>query len=247
MLSLSAQPEFINSSFRYFEKGEYHVSRFCPTDVLLIVFHGTLRFRENGVPAEVSAGEYYIQKHGMYQDAAEPSDSPQYYYLHFIGQFDTGTHQLPLRGEVQPSPLFPLFRELDLLQATNASLVSKTAVFDQILAYLEKSRCASAHDSLIAAIVSDYMADLRTGVTLSDLSKRYGYSQNQLIRIFREETGTTPHDYLLSLRLRLARQLMVASRKTIQQISEECGFGDYINFYKAYKKKYGVPPSDDRQ
>ena len=50
------------ASFRYFEKMEHHINRFCKDNVLLLVFDGVLRFSENGEETEVRAGEYYVQK-----------------------------------------------------------------------------------------------------------------------------------------------------------------------------------------
>ena len=44
------------ASFRYFERGEHHVSRFCLDNVLLLVFGGVLRFSEDGEEIEVRAG-----------------------------------------------------------------------------------------------------------------------------------------------------------------------------------------------
>ena len=64
-LSMRKLPTWAYSSFRYFEKHEQHTTRVYKWNVLVMVFEGVLRFRENGNMVEVSAGEYYIQKKGL--------------------------------------------------------------------------------------------------------------------------------------------------------------------------------------
>ena len=86
-LDLNRLPEYSHSSFRYFEKHEKHITRVCLQDVLVMIFDGTLRFYENGVPVEVPKGSFYIQKKGIPYDGVVESDEPQYYYIHFLGNF----------------------------------------------------------------------------------------------------------------------------------------------------------------
>ena len=64
VIDLKKPIEYIYASFRYFEDGEKHVTRFCKHDVLLLVFDGVLKFTENGEDYEIHKGEYYIQKNG---------------------------------------------------------------------------------------------------------------------------------------------------------------------------------------
>ena len=46
-INLNKEVTYEYASFRYFEKNEYHVERFCESDVLLLVFDGILRFSED--------------------------------------------------------------------------------------------------------------------------------------------------------------------------------------------------------
>ena len=59
---------FLYSSLRFFADNEYHVTRYCSDDVLLMVYEGILRFVEDGVSYELHPGEYHIQKGGSYQE-----------------------------------------------------------------------------------------------------------------------------------------------------------------------------------
>ena len=69
-----------------------------------------------------------------------------------------------------------------------------------------------------------------------------GYNKNHIIRIFKKETGKTPHAYITDIKIEKAKQLLLGSDASLSQISIECGFGEYINFYKAFMKNEGCPP-----
>ena len=88
-----------HSSLRFFEKNEYHVDRVCNDDVLLLVYEGVLRFKENGEEYEIPAGRYHIQRHGSKQIGHLPSDSPKYLYVHFEGVWDDNTNTLNYCGD----------------------------------------------------------------------------------------------------------------------------------------------------
>ena len=76
-VNLDKPIRYINASLRFFKDGEHHVECFCEDDVLLLVYSGVLRFSENGEQKEISAGEYYIQRHGMHQGGETASDNPK--------------------------------------------------------------------------------------------------------------------------------------------------------------------------
>lgn len=61
-IDLNKPIRYKTASLRFFKEGEHHISRRCPEDVLLLVYDGVLRFSEDGVPFEISAGQYYMHE-----------------------------------------------------------------------------------------------------------------------------------------------------------------------------------------
>ncbi len=241
-LSLDYLPLCTDSSFRYFEKHERHMNRICSQDVLVMVFDGVLRFSEGGVPVEVHAGEYYIQRHGLMQEGLVESDTPSYYFIHLEGTFSEKGNILPMRGKVNFKELFPLFKKLDELYLFHAPVVEKAAVVYQILVILKKQSTASGRSPIVMKVISAVSADLQKPFSLQDIAKQCGYNKNHVIRIFKKETGKTPHAYITDIKIQKAKQLLLGSDASLSQISTECGFGDYINLYKAFVKAEGCPP-----
>ena len=247
-LSLNKLPIWEYSTFRYFEKHEHHVTRIYAWDVLVLVFEGVLRFNEAGVPIEVHAGEYYIQRHGLFQEGLIESDTPKYYLIHWkCCEYTTGDEGLPIRGKWDCAELFPLFHELDTLRVINAPLVEKSAVFYKILSLLRKSSDYTGHGEVVAKVVSYVTKDIRKPFSLDDAAANCGYSKNQIISIFKRESGKTPYAYIIDLKLDMAKRLLLVSTSSLSSISAECGFGSYINFYRAFFKAEGCSPSDWRK
>lgn len=241
-LSLDKLPIYNSSSFRFFEEHEKHMTRICSNDVLLMVFEGTLRFIENGVPVELKEGEYYIQRRGKLHTAVEESDMPKYFFIHFYGEFDSGQNCIPLRGYADFSELFPLFRKLNTLRLADASIVEKMAVFCEILSVLKKSNDLVEKSTVVLEVISMVSENIQNPFSLDAVAAKCGYSKNHVINVFKRETGKTPYAYITDMKIDMAKQLLLNSESSLAQIGVECGFGDYVNFYKAFVKAEGEPP-----
>ena len=241
-LALNILPKYCFSSFRFFEEHEKHITRVCGEDVLVIVFGGVLRFHENRVPVEVLNGQYYIQRRGLLQEGIQESAAPNYYYIHFLGNFEDGDNRLPIRGDAPIASLFPLFKKLDFLRVSGASAVEKAAVFYSILSELAKGGPASSGSTIVQRVTAEILRDTRRQPSLDEIAKSLGYCKNHIIHLFKRETGRTPYAYITGLRLDMAKQLLINSESSLAQISTECGYGRYINLYKAFVKAEGCAP-----
>lgn len=73
-----------------------------------------------------------------------------------------------------------------------------------------------------------------------------GYCPDHIRRLFQTETGKTPHEYLVDLRIRAAKRLLLlrrASHDSLDTVAESCGFSDAAYFSRVFKARVGVPPS----
>ena len=58
---------------------------------------------------------------------------------------------------------------------------------------------------------------------------------------FKKNTGYSIHQFIMQKRLIQANSYIKKGLPTME-VSQQCGFGDYSNFVKAFKKKYGLSP-----
>ena len=84
-------------------------------------------------------------------------------------------------------------------------------------------------------------------IDLYKLCNLCNLSISHFIRGFKIHTGTTPHEYLLSYRLRQAKQLLVNSSFTIEEIAEKCGFNSASHFARAFRKTENISPTQFRK
>lgn len=243
-LDLNSPIEFRISSLRFFHKGERHVTRVCPDDVLLLVYEGVLRFSEDGERCEVGVGEYYIQQSGSYQTGYDISDSPRYLYIHFLGKWGEGDGVLPKRGHFDTETLLPAIFRLDKLSHGNYSYIDRSAIFYSILSELNRTR---RHSDTPACRIAAYLSHEYLRITsLDELCEIFHYSKNHIINIFREEYGMTPFEYINDLKIKRAMYLLEVTSISIEEISRESGFNHYSHFYRLFVKKNGMPPLEWR-
>ena len=78
-------------------------------------------------------------------------------------------------------------------------------------------------------------------VSLECLSRVAGLSRFHLLRAFRDETGLPPHAYLLGVRLREAKSLLLDG-VPVARAAQDAGFFDQSHFTRHFKRLVGVPP-----
>ncbi len=83
-------------------------------------------------------------------------------------------------------------------------------------------------------------------VTLDEAAATVCMSPNYFSSYFRKATGSTFQEYLTKIRMEKARELLHHSSAGILNIAQECGVGNTANFYRLYKKYFGIAPGEER-
>ncbi|GFH42825.1 AraC family transcriptional regulator [Lactococcus hodotermopsidis] len=107
------------------------------------------------------------------------------------------------------------------------------------LSYEEQEKQAIVTD------IIDYLEDHHTEeVSLTTLSQTLYISSTYISRVFKEETGESPINYLIKLRLERAKNLLENDRTiTVKKAANQVGYNDAYYFSKLFKKYYGAAPS----
>lgn len=80
-------------------------------------------------------------------------------------------------------------------------------------------------------------------LSLDEVAKVAHLSKYHFIRVFQQETGTTPYQYFIDLRIARARHLLKTQKYTITEVCHLCGFKNLSHFSRLFTQKVGVPPS----
>ncbi len=245
-INLDRPIQYRHASLRFFAEGEHHITRYCPDDVVLLVYDGILRFEEDSVLREVAAGEYYIQRKNTQHSGKLASDAPKYLYIHCDAQWSEAEseHVLPVRGRMDYHRLRESMERLDRLSHEKSSLTEQSSVFYSILADLtRKDKPQTLADAIEKYLVNSH----QQGVTLDELSRHFHYSKNHIINVFRESYGMTPFSYLKAIRLTKAERLLEVTSDSAEHIAGLCGFNDYAYFYRLFREKHGISPQEWRR
>ncbi|MFC5650009.1 helix-turn-helix domain-containing protein [Paenibacillus solisilvae] len=88
---------------------------------------------------------------------------------------------------------------------------------------------------------------LSTPLTVDKMAKHAGYSDSHFSTVFIANFGSTPHQYLVKLRIQKARELLSTTSLNLELIAEYCGFGSASHLSKAYKSQTGLSPREYRR
>jgi AraC family transcriptional regulator len=89
-------------------------------------------------------------------------------------------------------------------------------------------------------------SDLCARYDLASLAAETGYSKSHFLRAFQASTGTTPHQYIIQLRLEAARRLLRSRSSTMFEIALKCGFANDAHFSRVFRQNFGVSPHQYR-
>ena len=118
------------------------------------------------------------------------------------------------------------------------SVVVKAALLE-----LLKNRGAD-HNSRISGQVTDYIHNLFQSPELTNrqIAEHFGYHPYYLSQLLKNTTGKTLHNYLLSYRIRVAKNYLITTDWDIETVSWKSGFNSVSYFIKMFHATTGVTP-----
>lgn len=100
-------------------------------------------------------------------------------------------------------------------------------------------------DEYMLKIDAYIRAHVSEKITLDDLAELVGLKSTQFNKRFKITTGYTPVEYINILRCRAAREFILTTDFSLEEIISMCGYNDRSYFYKRYKEVYDTNAYDD--
>ncbi|MBQ4141695.1 MAG: helix-turn-helix domain-containing protein [Clostridia bacterium] len=92
-----------------------------------------------------------------------------------------------------------------------------------------------------------YMSkNYRAQIGVSEVAAAAHISEKYLRELIKKETGKSVQRYLTDLRLSAAKTLLSNSKYNIGEVANLSGFGEYRNFVRIFKERYGITPTEYR-
>lgn len=145
--------------------------------------------------------------------------------------------------------LLNLFKQMlenyhELLYNPNELILRNTLLFHEILVRIHGKLYNSQRIySENALKIRNYIdANVENDICMKDIQKNVALSASQVIRIFKNEFGITPNQYLLQSRLQISKLLLNSTNLSIKEIAYKLQFSDEHYFSNFFKRRTGKSP-----
>lgn len=108
------------------------------------------------------------------------------------------------------------------------------------------SRCTAEDVRRALAAREFFAANFARRVTLEEAALEAGCSVWALCRAFRSAVGVSAHRHLVTLRLREAHLRIAGGAEDLTRVALGCGFSSHSHMTAAFRREFGVAPSDTR-
>lgn len=225
-------------------------------DYLFMYFHTSVRvgITETSVPEE--KGVLYVWKPGVHQFYGDDRKGFLHSWLHCEGTAvdravgSVFTPHTPLRLS-SPSSFEKFLRDL------NAE-ISNNAVPDEMIGQnLFENWVRDMHRTLSQSTlrpperlsrVKEFMdSHFSEAITLTALAKQANWSVAHFSEEFRRYYGTSPIDYIISMRMNHAAYLLEDINLSVTEVASRVGYENIYHFSKLFKRRFGASPRNSRR
>lgn len=110
-----------------------------------------------------------------------------------------------------------------------------------------RSKGESSYEDSIQNVKEYISENLNENLTVGSLAEIVNMSSSHFSRIFKQQTGFSPYDYVLISRLNRAKYLLQVTDMTVASIAYEVGFNSESNFIYFFTENEGISPGKFRK
>ena len=111
----------------------------------------------------------------------------------------------------------------------------------------QENKSAQTRQALLDSAIELFMKYGVKKVTIDDICNEIYLSSSYFKRIFKNETGNTPYQFLTEIRIERAKEMLKDKELTIREVARLCGFVNPGNLSAVFKRHMGISPSEYRK
>ena len=230
----------------YIASGRAHFHFGSPENETIVAAGNIVLFR----PKEFQKYEYY----GI--------DKTEVYWVHFTGS--DGKNILRKYGFPDDRRVFPVGTSLEYERVFKRIILELQRCqedYEEMLVLLLRHLLITFHRELgkehtpkneyldheMAAAVSYFNENYNQDINIEEYAASRGMSVSWFIRNFKKYTGTTPMQFVTSIRITNAQLLLETTNYAVNEIARIVGYENPLYFSKLFRKQKGCPPSHYRK
>ncbi|MBE6601005.1 MAG: AraC family transcriptional regulator [Ruminococcaceae bacterium] len=186
---------------------------------------------------DVSAGQAFLILPGEIVTYVADKQSPWHYeWVAFDGLLSEKFKELPTVLSNFPGELI---RQICELSGEEKSEYLAASLLFRLYAELFENKKRGTH---YVRKVQDYIRALyMQPLSVEDIATQMSLDRRYLSRLFKQKTGQTVQEYLISVRMEEAKKLLLQG-VSVENTAFLCGYEDTCNFSKMFKRRFGVSP-----
>ena len=225
--------------------------------LLLMTERGCGEMEVEGVHYSLPAGSVALIPRGLRHSYGTPTGGQwEFYWIHpASGVAQDFTDRIGQNGTYvgKCAPTHPYGARMETLIrccfecSAEAVLAASHAICD-ILHFAAKDLFGKSGNATVSEKAMTYIQEHFTQeVSLREIASVLYLSESHLIRVFKKETGRTPHQSLLEYRLRTGAHLLRTGQLRVSEIARNVGFSSASQFIGAFRRAYGCTPMQYRE
>lgn len=112
---------------------------------------------------------------------------------------------------------------------------------------LQHTSADSAGGNICRQVMDYVEANYQSPLSNISVATHFGYHPYYLSSLFVRQHGITLHQYIITVRLRKARQMLLDTGIPLRELAEQCGFSNQSYFSESFKAAYGITPTQYRK
>jgi AraC-like DNA-binding protein len=178
----------------------------------------------------------------------EDKEIKTHFWINFmpekVGQYLRAIPRISSLGDQAPF-WDSLFREgLNTLPLSKSQFCSTAW---SLLCHISENAAQIKMNQYVLGAEDYILKNLSSPLSVAGIAELMQISHNHLIRVFREELGITPSEFIRTKRMHKACHLLLTTTDSIKEIGQKVGYPDPKHFHRVVVATFGIGPTEVRR
>ena len=209
--------------------------------ILHYVTHGTGTYESNGKTFTVHPGEIFIV-HPMEITRYTASQSDPWEYIWVGFQCNSSFSSLLTPHVISMPAAAQIFSQIVDCGSSPAKEWTVCSLLYKLFVMLSAQNTPPCQEDYISRAINFIDSHYSQPLNVAEIAEDLGLSRHYFCRIFKEQLGISPQEYIVSHRMKRAAELLTVYHLPQKEVALLVGYPDVYAFSRMFKRKFGISP-----